>query len=170
MNPVPRPVRCVIALCPRGSTPQPFLFSTIVYPAILSTTQTLTIQTRPSIMSTNLQSARPLTDTFTTIFKAASDEYQRITGKRLDSHPFATLLDTCHSPDAVSAVLRTQAQTFGRFCKGDDNLMAWLDPSIKILWMLSATLGEGIGLVSRLIHFLSLFSQHTVLSYSHPRE
>ena len=99
-------------------------------------------------MSTSLQSARPSTDTFTEIFKAALNEYERITGQRLDSHPVATLLDTCNSPDAVSTVLQTQGQAFGRFCKGDDNLLAWLNPTINILSMLSATLGEGIGLVS----------------------
>ena len=105
-------------------------------------------------MSTNAQSANPLADKFTAIFKAASNEYQQITGKCLDSHLFTTQLDTCNSPEAVSTVLRTQAQAFGSFCKGDDNLMAWLDPTIKILSMLSATLGEGIGLVSCLTHFL----------------
>ncbi len=105
-------------------------------------------------MSTNAQSANPSADKFTAIFKAASNEYQQITGKRLDSHPFATQLDACDSPEAVSTVLRTQAQALGRFCEGDDNLMAWLDPTIKILSMLSATLEEGIGLVSRPTHFL----------------
>ena len=105
-------------------------------------------------MFTNLQSARSLTDNFTAIFKAASNEYQRVTGKHLDSHPFATQLETCNSPEAVSTVIRTQARAFSRFCKGDENLMAWLDPTIKILSMLSVTLGEGIGLVSYLVHFL----------------
>ena len=118
----------------------------------LSTIQTLTTQTRPSIMSTSLQSTGPSTDNFTAIFKAASDEYQRVTGKRLDSHPFATQFDTCDSPEAVLTVLRTQAQAFSSFCKGDETLMTWLDPTIRILSMLSATLG-GIGLVSLLIHF-----------------
>ena len=120
----------------------------------LSTSQAITIQTRPSIMFTNIQSARSSTDNFTAIFKAASNEYQRVTGKHLDSHPFAIQLETCNSPEAVSTVIRTQARAFSRFCKGDENLMAWLDPTIKILSMLSVTLGDGIGLVSYLVHFL----------------
>ena len=124
----------------------------------------------PVSMSTTIQSANLSADNFTATFKAALNEYQRVTGKCLDSHPFATQLDTCDSPEAVSTVLRKQAQAFSGFCKGDETLMAWLDPTIKILSMLSATLGEGIGLVSHLIHFLSLFSQPTVLSYSHPRK
>jgi hypothetical protein len=120
-------------------------------------------------MSTNIQSADPSVDNFTAIFKAALNEYQRVTGKRLDSHPFATQLDTCNSTEAISTMVRTQAQAFNIFCKGDETLMAWLDPTIKILSMLSATLGQAIGLVSCLIHFLWLFSQHTVLSYSRPQ-
>ena len=149
------------ALSPAYSLPSSTTFST---------SQTITIQTRPSIMYTNLQSTRSSTDNFKAIFRAASNEYERVTGKCLDSHPFATQLDTCDSPEAVSTLLRTQAQAFSRFCKGEEALITWLDPTIKILSMLSAILGEGIGLVSCLIHLLWLFLQHTGLSYSHPRE
>jgi hypothetical protein len=90
---------------------------------------------------------------FTAIFNASSIEYHRVTGKHLDTHPFATQLDTCHSPKAVSDLLRTQAQAFSSFRKGDDKLMAWLDPIVHILFTFSATLGEGVGLVSLLNPF-----------------
>jgi hypothetical protein len=89
---------------------------------------------------------------FTAIFNTASSEYQRITGNRLDTHPFAAQLDTCDSPEDVSNLLRTQAQAFSQFRKGDEKLMAWLDPTIHILYIFSGTLGEGIGLVSRPSH------------------
>ena len=102
-------------------------------------------------MSTSSQVAGPPTDNFTAIFNTASNEYQRVTGKRLDTHPFAAQLDTCHSPEAVSDVLRTQAQAFSKFGKGDEKLMTWLNPTVNILIAFSGTLGEGIGLVSRLI-------------------
>ncbi|KAH9953187.1 hypothetical protein BC827DRAFT_167795 [Russula dissimulans] len=85
-------------------------------------------------------------DTFTTIFNAASIEYNRMTGKDLNTHPFAVQLDVCHSPEAVSNLLRTQVQAFSRFRKRDEKLMAWLDPTVHILSTFSATLGEGIGL------------------------
>jgi hypothetical protein len=104
-------------------------------------------------MSTSNQSASPSTSThnFTAIFNAASTEYTRVTGKRLDTHPFATQLDACDTPKAVSDLLRTQAQAFSKFRKGDEKLMAVLDPTIHILFTFSATLGEGIGLVSRIL-------------------
>jgi fungal STAND N-terminal Goodbye domain len=103
-------------------------------------------------MSTSSQVAGPPTDNFTAIFNTASNEYQRVTGKRLDTHPFAAQLDTCHSPEAISNVLRTQAQAFSKFREGDEKLMNWLGPTVNVLLAFSATLGEGIGLVSSLTH------------------
>jgi hypothetical protein len=104
--------------------------------------------------SPNAQSAKRSADKFTPLFKAALNEHQQITRKRLDSYPFATQLATCNSLEAVSTVLRTQAQAFGRFYQGDDHSVTWLYPTIEAVLRLSATLVEGIGLVSGLTHFL----------------
>jgi hypothetical protein len=103
-------------------------------------------------MSSSNQTAGPSTDNFTAIFYASSKEYERLTGKRLDTHPLAAQLDTCQNPDAISNIIRSQAQAFSKFRQGDERLMAWLDPTINILLTFSATLGEGIGLVRNLIH------------------
>ena len=92
------------------------------------------------------------TDTFNTIFNLASTEYQTLTGQALDTHPLAARLDSCHTPNAISNVLRTQAQAFIEFRKRDEKLMACLDPIVNILFTFSATLGEGIGLVSPVIY------------------
>ena len=94
------------------------------------------------------------TENFTAIFGVAASEYQRVTGKPLDTHPFATQLDKCDSPQSFSNVLRMQAQALGAFRKGDKKLelMTWLDPIVHILFTFSATLGEGIGIVSHVIH------------------
>jgi hypothetical protein len=120
-------------------------------------------------MSTSNQSAGPSTsaDNFTAIFNAASTEYTRVTGKRLDTHPFAAQLDPCDSPIAVSDLLHSQAQAFSKFRKGDEKLMAVLDPTVHILFAFSATLGEGIGLVSLLVSFSMATLQHHVYSRSH---
>jgi len=108
-------------------------------------------------MSTNHQVAGPSGDNFTAIFNAASTEYYSVTGKRLETHPLAAQIDTCRNPEAVSNLLRTQAQAFSKFRQADEKLMAWLDPMVHILFTFSATLGEGIGLVGRLIHSALLF-------------
>jgi hypothetical protein len=105
-------------------------------------------------MSATNQTAGPSrsNDNFATIFQAALSEYETVTGKPLRTHPFATQLDSCDNPEAISAVLRSQAQAFNKFRKADEKLMTYLDPTVHVLFMFSATLGEGIGLVSRFIH------------------
>jgi hypothetical protein len=118
-------------------------------------------------MSASNQTAGPSTDNFTAIFNAALIEYQTLTGKPLDSHPFASQLDTCQNTEAVSNLLRTQAQAFSKFRKGDERLMAWLDPTIHILSTFSDTLGEGISLVSNLVHLHMTVLGRPVLSHSH---
>ena len=120
-------------------------------------------------MSTTNQTAGPSSNNFLAIFNAAEAEYRRVTGKRLDTHPFATKLNTCRSPEDISNVLRTQAQAFSKFCEGDEKLMKWLEPTINILFMFSDTLGEVISLVSSLVHLPWLFA-HILFSAVLPRE
>jgi hypothetical protein len=102
------------------------------------------------IMSTSNQIAGPsrLNHNFAAIFQAAESEYEIVTGNPLHTHPFATQLDACHTPEAVSNVFRTQAQVLSKSRKRDERLMTWLDPTVHILFTFSGTLGEGIGLVS----------------------
>jgi hypothetical protein len=121
-------------------------------------------------MSANNQTAGHSTDNFSAIFNAASIEYQRLTGKSLDTHPFAAQLDTCQNPEAISNVLRTQAQAFNKFRKSDERLMAWLDPTIHILFTFSATLGEGIGLVSKVVHLHMTVLRRPVSSHFLPQK
>jgi hypothetical protein len=121
-------------------------------------------------MSASCQKLGNSIDNFTAILSAASIEYHRLTRKSLDTHPLAAQLDTCQNPEAVSNLLQTQAQAFSKFRKGDERLMALLDPTVHILFTFSATLGEGIGLVSNLglLHMTAL--GHPVLSRSHPQK
>jgi hypothetical protein len=93
---------------------------------------------------------------FVSIFDAASNEYRKVTKNDLHTHQFAARLDNCDSPDAVLNVFRMQAKDFDEFCKGDGRLMKWLDPIVNILFTLSATIGEGIGLVRVFTYSLSL--------------
>ena len=108
-------------------------------------------------MSASNQTVGPSTDNFSSIFNAALNEYQRLTKKSLDTHPFAAQLDTCQNPEAISVLFRTQAQALSKFREGDERLMAWLDPTIHILWTFSDTLGEGIGLVRNLVNLHMTF-------------
>ena len=118
-------------------------------------------------MSATNQTAGSSTDNFTAIFNAAEDEYQTLTGKSLKTHPFATQLETCQNTDAISNLLRTQAQAFSNFRKSDERLMTWLDPTIQILSTFSDTLGEGISLVSNLVHLHMTVPGQLVFRHSH---
>jgi hypothetical protein len=98
-------------------------------------------------MSTSNQTPDPPTSNFIPIFNAALDEYKRRTGQDLRTHTFAAAFDACNSPDTILNIFQRQAQAFDRFRKGDEKLMRWLTPTVNVLFTLSGTLGEGIGLV-----------------------
>ncbi|KAH9037172.1 hypothetical protein EDB84DRAFT_1437520 [Lactarius hengduanensis] len=59
----------------------------------------------------------------------------------------AQQFNNCNSPDAVLSIFRKQAEIFDEIRKGDERLIKWLDPIVHILFMFSATLGEGVGLI-----------------------
>jgi hypothetical protein len=48
------------------------------------------------------------------------------------------------SPGDILAILQQQVQSQSR----DDRWTKWLYPTVNVLYVLSATLGEGVGLVS----------------------
>ncbi|KAI0249040.1 hypothetical protein BJV78DRAFT_728169 [Lactifluus subvellereus] len=97
-------------------------------------------------MSSHNQSTNLATSNFISIFDAASNEYKKLTKQDLHTHPLADQIHNCDSPDAVLVLFQRQAEAFDEFCKGDDRLMKWLDPTVHILFTFSATLGEGIAL------------------------
>ncbi len=99
-------------------------------------------------MSTRNQTNDSSAANFSAIFDAASNEYKNLTGQDLRTHPLAAAFDNFSSPESVLNVFRKQAQVFSKFRKGDDKLMAWLTPTVHILFTFSGALGEGIGLVS----------------------
>lgn len=124
-------------------------------------------------MSTSKQTTIPSdsssSSNFTRIFDTAVDEYKKLTKEDLRTHPFATAFHVCNTPDTILDVFRGQAQAFQRFRKGDEKLMKWLEPTVHVLFTLSATLGEGIGLVSP--SFLpSISLQHLSLSHFLPQK
>ncbi|KAH9040448.1 hypothetical protein EDB85DRAFT_1886960 [Lactarius pseudohatsudake] len=84
---------------------------------------------------------------FESTFKTAFNAYKKRTGQDITSHPLATWLNTCDSPDAIRAVLRAQVQEFDRSRRDDERLTKWLNPTINVLYAFSATLAEGVGLV-----------------------
>jgi hypothetical protein len=114
-------------------------------------------------MSSDNQTTCPsaLVSNFTQIFNTAIDEYKKLTKEDPRTHPFAAAFNVCNTPDTILDVFRTQAQAFDRLREGDDKLMRWLNPTVQVLFTLSATLGEGISLV-RPSFLPAFYSQHIV--------
>jgi hypothetical protein len=81
------------------------------------------------------------------IFNTALEAYKKKTGKDLTSHPLFTELTTCDSANAILTVLRNQVPVFDQPSNRDDKFTKWLNPTVNVLYVFSATLGEGVGLV-----------------------
>jgi hypothetical protein len=84
---------------------------------------------------------------FQPIFDNALKEYQRRTKKDLLTHPLAAQLQACDSPSSILLLLQQQVQDLDRSQNINDGLTKWLDPTVNLLYALSDTLGEGVGLV-----------------------
>jgi hypothetical protein len=89
----------------------------------------------------------PLSSNFQLIINSALDSYKRRTKNDLLTHPLAAQLQFSKSPSEILAVLQEQVQEIDQSQKSDERLNRWLDPTVNVLYTLSATLGEGVGLV-----------------------
>ena len=95
----------------------------------------------------NLPSPSTPRSNLDSIFNAALRTYKKKTGKDITSHPLATELQSCDSPDAILAVLREQIPVPDQSQNGNETFAKSLIPTVNVLYTLSDTLGEGIGLV-----------------------
>jgi len=84
---------------------------------------------------------------FDSIFNAALRAYKKKTGNDITSHFLATELQSCGSTDAILTVLQRQIPMPDQSQNGDETFAKCLIPTINVLYTLSNTLGEGVGLV-----------------------
>jgi hypothetical protein len=98
------------------------------------------------------------TSNFQSIFNASLQAYDNKTKNKLLDHPLATQLQSCDSPIAVLSVLQDLIQQFDQRRASDERLKSWLNPTVNVLYSFSATLSDGVGLVS--IASLSLYDLH----------
>jgi hypothetical protein len=82
---------------------------------------------------------------FQLIINNALKAYEKRTKTDLLAHPLASQIQACNSPGAILEVLQQQVQGAR---SSEDRWIKWLDPTVNIVCALSATLGEGVGLVS----------------------
>ena len=95
----------------------------------------------------NIPSSSTSRSNLDAIFNAALKAYKKKAGNDITSHPLATELQSCDSPDAILAVLRRQIHTPDQSQNGDETFAKYLIPTVNVLYALSGTLGEGVSLV-----------------------
>ena len=107
-----------------GQSDAPYISPSLwAFPACHPSSPFAMLQTSPETAS------RP---SYNVIFDNALEAYKKQTGKDLTSDPLFRNLETCHSPDAILAVLRAQTSSRELRNSGDGSL-TWLNPTIKVL-------------------------------------
>lgn len=94
------------------------------------------------IMSHHPSTPTTLSHNFDNIFNRALDTYEKRTKQDLRSHPLYSRLEACGSPDAI----RTTLREFSQSQNTDVRFTKWLVPTVNVLWVSSAILGEAVGL------------------------
>jgi hypothetical protein len=84
---------------------------------------------------------------FRSIFDTALEAYKKKTGKDLTTHPLLAQLTTCDSANDILTVLQSQILSFDQPRSREDKFTKWLNPTVNVLYVFSATLGEGVSLV-----------------------
>jgi hypothetical protein len=97
---------------------------------------------------------------FKSILDAALSEYKSKTGNDLTNNLLAKELQACESAEAVLDIIQREANAFDEFRDGDKRLMKWIGPSVDVLYTISATLGQGVGMV-RIIKRFAITSAST---------
>jgi hypothetical protein len=87
---------------------------------------------------------------FQLIFNGALREYERRTKKDLLAHPLTAQFQSANSPESILSILQDQILALDRSQSqsSDGRWTRWLNPTINVINSFSATLGEGVGLVS----------------------
>ena len=155
------PVRAVVRGCAKAKLRRLLIAIPFISSAHPQTFTHFSMTTAPSTSTSH--------SNFVPIFNAALESYKHKTKKDLASHPLLSSLQSCGSPEAVLTVLRDQIPAFNQSQNRDDGLTKWVIPTVNVLYTFSATVGQGVGLVS-IIALLSRreFSDHTFV-FRHSR-
>ena len=92
-----------------------------------------------------------LSPNFQLVINNALEAYKKRTKSDLLAHPLVAQLQDCKSSSAILAVIHQQVQQLHQSRGANERLTKWLDPTVKVLYSLSETLGEGVSLVRLMI-------------------
>ena len=116
----------------------------------------------------NAMSSDPVSESnLRSLFETALKEYEKQAGTNLLDNRLIIQLQSCHSADAVSAILQEQAQAFHTFRGGDGKLISWLKRTVYVLYTLSTSnvLAAGVGMVRFKLFELPVTLQHKLLTF-----
>ena len=74
--------------------------------------------------------------------------YEKKTKTDLFTHPLATQLESCNSSTDILAVLQEKVNELDESRSRTEKLSSWLNLTLNVLYAFSATLGQGVGVVS----------------------
>jgi hypothetical protein len=80
-------------------------------------------------------------------FSKALRVYRERTRISLLLHPLAVSLQSCDSPRAVVSVLQEQTRAIRQSGSGNKTLTIWLSLTVNVLYSLSSSVQEDVGLV-----------------------
>ena len=100
-----------------------------------------------SLMSTILSTSNSHSS-FASFLNAALETYKRRTKTDLAAHSLLSSIESCDSPEAILSFLREQIPTSSRSRNIDDGLTKWVSPTVNVMYAFSATVGQGVGLVT----------------------
>jgi hypothetical protein len=81
-------------------------------------------------------------------FGRALNDYKKLTGQDLNTHPFALNPNNFKSSDAVLKVLQEKVKALDGVRDDNEMLMTWLEYYVTLLFTVSATLWESTEIVS----------------------
>jgi hypothetical protein len=86
---------------------------------------------------------------FQLIFNNALKAYRKRTRTDLLAHPLFARFQNCNSPSDVLNLINQHVQGLHQSQRDDERLTRWLDPTVRVLYALSESLGdsEGVSLV-----------------------
>ena len=90
---------------------------------------------------------------FQNLFNTALEAYEKKTKRGLLTHPLSAKLQDCDSPAAILSVLQELVQQFEQRRCRNERLRSCLDSIVNVVYSISTTIGEGVGLVGPKLQF-----------------
>ena len=147
------------------------LFTSAQLTIVLLSAILLLARTTFAVMSqSHVAASGSSSSNFQLIFNNALKAYEKRTKQDLLVHPLASQLQACESPGDILAILQQQIQGLDQSRSRDERWTKWLDPTVNVVFALSATLGSGVGLVcSMTCAYLKPVFSYIFCRYFHQR-